>query len=246
MGSLIAYFFGLYFLILLPLAGLCYVYWVQDKKIIPGLIGAGLLAFCLISFSPELLEKRTMVSQVETSQAAEKPTKAGIFLTGLKAGLFTFGGAYTAIPLIQQDAVGNGWLTNKQFLDGIALSGILPAPLIIFSAFVGYFGGGWFGAIIITISIFFPAFAFTLIGYKLLDKIIQNTSLHNFLSGVTAGVMGIIALTAIQLFRATITDLFTFILFAVSLFILFKVKHKLISVIVILGAGIISLAWLKL
>src|SRR5688572_19216838 len=138
-GSLIAYFFGLYFLIILPVAGLCYVYWVQDKKIIPGIIGAGLIAFCLFSFSPDILEKRTLVSQVETSQAAEKPTKAGIFLTGLKAGLFTFGGAYTVIPFIQQDAVGNGWLTNKQFLDGIALSGILPAPLIIFSAFVGYF-----------------------------------------------------------------------------------------------------------
>jgi hypothetical protein len=51
----------------------------------------------------------------------------GLFLLGLLAGLLTFGGAYTAIPFVQQDAVIRGqWLTSIQFLDGIAIATILP------------------------------------------------------------------------------------------------------------------------
>ena len=76
-----------------------------------------------------------------------------LLLSGLRAGLLTFGGAYTAIPFIQHDAVEVGrWLTNAQFLDGLALSGLLPAPLIIFSTFVGYIGGGPLGAIVLTVE----------------------------------------------------------------------------------------------
>ena len=64
-----------------------------------------------------------------------------LLASGLRGGLLTYGGAYTAIPFLQQDAVvRGGWMINGQFLDDIALSGILPAPLIIFSTFVGYVG----------------------------------------------------------------------------------------------------------
>ncbi|MEJ7717888.1 MAG: chromate efflux transporter [Thermoleophilaceae bacterium] len=70
-----------------------------------------------------------------------------IFWEGLKAGLLTFGGAFTAIPFLQDAAVeGNHWLTDSQFIDGLAMSGVLPAPLIIFSTFVGYAAGGYLGA----------------------------------------------------------------------------------------------------
>ena len=70
-----------------------------------------------------------------------------LFASGLKAGLLTFGGAYTAIPFVRDDAVGRGWVSDGQFLDGLALSGIIPAPLIIFTTFVGYLAGGLAGAV---------------------------------------------------------------------------------------------------
>src|SRR5688572_30517207 len=201
LGSLIAHFFGASFFIVLPLAGLMYVFWKQNKVLIPALFAVALIAFCIWSYTPELFNLEQNNANAVTGTAKEHPSSLAIFYTGLKAGLLTFGGAYTVIPFIQQDAVSNGWLTNAQFLDGIALSGILPAPLIIFSTFVGYFGGGWLGAVLITIAIFLPAFAFTLIGFNALNKVIHNPALHNFLAGVTAGVIGLIALTAIQLFR---------------------------------------------
>jgi len=246
--SAIAHFFGIHFLIVLPLAGASYVFWMRKNYWFPAIAGIGLLIACGFNFSPELFQKEQITDTTsQHSTIIKSDSQTAVFLTGLKAGLLTFGGAYTVIPFVQEDAVKNHkWMTNEQFLDGIALSGIAPAPLIIFSTFVGYFGGGWLGAIIITIAIFLPAFCFTLIGHEILEKITENTALHNFLDGITAGVIGLIAVTAIQLFRITINDLITLIIFAVSLFVLYRVKSRLLPVYVILGAGLISLIYYQL
>lgn len=168
-----------------------------------------------------------------------------LFLSGLRAGLLTFGGAYTAIPFIQHDAVEIGhWMTNAQFLDGLALSGLLPAPLIIFSTFVGYIGGGPWGAIAMTVGVFAPAFAFTMIGHGALEKLIENKSAHAFLDGVTAGVVGLIAVTAIGILFQTITSPGTFIIFSFALVILFLFKSKWTIAAVVLAAGLFGLLFL--
>ena len=122
-----------------------------------------------------------------------------LFLAGLKAGLLTFGGAYTAIPFVRDDAVGRGWVSETQFLDGLALSGIIPAPFIIFAAFVGYIAGGVAGALAMTAGIFLPAFAFGLLFHDHLERAVANPSLHRMLEGVAAGVVGIIAATTLEL-----------------------------------------------
>ncbi|MBC7830210.1 MAG: chromate efflux transporter [Chitinophagaceae bacterium] len=241
--SSISFFLGVNFLIILFLAGFSYVFWNK------GNILAIAFAVLLVAITTYTIYQKGFTIKTGTpvqtaiAQPNNKPT-AQIFITGLKGGLLSFGGAYTAIPIIQQDAViKKQWMTREQFLDGIALSGILPAPLIIFSTFVGYFGGGWWGAIIITIGIFLPAFSFTLIGHSLLEKLIANTSLHSFLDGVTAGVIGLIAITAIKLFLTTITGIPAFIIFFMSLLVLIKFKSKYMVIFIILGAGLFSLVW---
>src|SRR5215211_6621506 len=68
---------------------------------------------------------------------ADVVADGGDLWEGLKAGLVTFGGAFTVIPYLHGAAVdGQHWLTDYQFVDGLAMSGVLPAPLIIFSTFV--------------------------------------------------------------------------------------------------------------
>ena len=90
-----------------------------------------------------------------------------IFLEGLKAGLLTFGGAFTAIPFLQEASVdAHHWLTDSQFVDGLALGGVLPAPLIIFSTFVGYLAGGLAGGLAMTLGIFLPAFVFPIFFHR--------------------------------------------------------------------------------
>jgi chromate transporter len=165
-----------------------------------------------------------------------------LFSSGLRAGLLTFGGAYTAIPFIQHDAVEvGGWLTNAQFLDGLALSGLLPAPLIIFSTFVGYLGGGPLGAIVMTVGVFAPAFAFTIIGHEYLERLIENKSAHAFLDGVTAGVVGLIAVTALGILNETILGLNAWLIFSLALIVQFRSRSKWTVAAIVLVAGLYGL-----
>jgi chromate transporter len=183
---------------------------------------------------------------IDSSTAAPAPTPLSLFLSGLKAGLLTFGGAYTSIPFIQHDAVVTGhWMTNRQFLDGLALSGVLPAPLIIFSTFVGYLGGGPAGALAMTVGIYAPAFGFTMLGHEVLEKVVQLEWLHSFLDGVTAGVVGLIAFTALGLIPVAITSLAGAVIAVVGLIVLYRWKSKLAVPAVIVAAGLAGLILLR-
>ncbi|MCW2404633.1 chromate transporter [Sphingobium sp. B1D7B] len=132
----------------------------------------------------------------------EPSTVAALFIAGLKGGLLTFGGAYTAIPYVRADTVGRGWLSDATFLDGVALAGILPAPLVIFATFAGYVAGALPGALAITAGMFLPAFAFSLIFYERLEAIVDRPGLQRALEGIAAAVVGIIAATFLQLGEA--------------------------------------------
>ena len=86
-----------------------------------------------------------------------------------------------------------GWLTESQFIDGLAMGGVLPAPLIIFSTFVGYVAGGPAGGIAITLGVFLPAFVFPIFLHRRLVAVAENPLFRPFLLGVAAGVIGLIA-----------------------------------------------------
>lgn len=172
-----------------------------------------------------------------------------LFISGLKAGMLTFGGAYTVIPFLQEDAVADGaWMTNTQFLDGLALSSLLPAPLIIFATFVGYLGGGAAGAVVLTVGIFLPAFAFTLLAHDPLERFVSQPRVREFLEGVTASVVGLIAGTTIALMIVSIDSLATALVFAVSLAALFYFKSKFVIPLVVAGAALAGylLNWIAL
>ena len=170
------------------------------------------------------------------------PTSLELFGYGLRTGLLTFGGAYTAIPFLQQDAVVLGaWMTDQQFLDGLALSSILPAPLIIFSTFVGYLGNGLSGAVMITLGVFLPAFLFTLIGHSFFERMVEDKRLHAFLDGVTAGVVGLIAATALQLLYVALPDVPAVFIFLLSLVAVYLWKAKASVAVIVLAAGLLGL-----
>jgi chromate transporter len=184
------------------------------------------------------LPKLGVVPLVAQASAALAPTTLALFATGLRSGLLTFGGAYTVIPFLRHDAVGSrGWMTDAQFLDGLALSGILPAPLVIFSTFVGYLGGALPGALAITAGVFLPAFAFTLLGYEWVERAVELRATHAFLDGVTAGVVGLIGVTAVSLLLGAVGDLPTLAIFGVALAAAFLWRARTAVVWIVLGAG---------
>lgn len=146
-----------------------------------------------------LLPNGTEAPMPATGMPGETATAAALFLAGLKGGLLTFGGAYTAIPYVRADTVGRGWLDDGQFLDGVAVANVLPAPLVIFATFAGYIAGGLPGALAITAGMFLPAFTFSLVFFERLEAVVEHPRLHHTLDGVAAAAAGIIAATLVQL-----------------------------------------------
>jgi chromate transporter len=200
----------------------------------------GIFFFALTGSPPPAYE-----SPANFIEMTSEPTFLASLVSGLRAGLLTFGGAYTAIPFIQHDAVEVGhWMTNAQFLDGLALSGLLPAPLIIFSTFVGYVSGGPWGAIAMTVGVFAPAFAFTIIGHEYLERLVENKSAHAFLDGITAGVVGLIAATSLGILSETVIGLNAWVIFSLALLALFLSKSKWTIAVVVLAAGLFGLFFL--
>ena len=166
---------------------------------------------------------------------------AEIFWEGLKAGLVTFGGAFTVIPYLHDAAVtGQGWLTDAQFVDGLAMSGVLPAPLIIFSTFVGYIAGGLAGGIAITVGIFLPAFVLPIFLHRQLVAIAQNDRLHPFLLGVAAGVIGLIAAVTVDIVDTSVVDVPTAMLAVASFAALNRWHGRLTVVYVVFACGLIG------
>ncbi len=166
---------------------------------------------------------------------------AQIFFEGLKAGLLTFGGAYTVIPFLHDSAVsGHHWLTNDQFVDGLAMSGVLPAPLIIFSTFVGYLAGGLGGSLVITVGIFLPAFVFPIFLHRQLVSVAENERFRPFLLGVAAGVIGLIAAVTVEILKTSVVDVYTALL-AIGAFLALNRWHSKLTVLwVVLGCGVIG------
>jgi chromate transporter len=162
---------------------------------------------------------------------------ASIFLEGLKAGLLTFGGAYTVIPFLQDSAVSSHhWLTDSQFVDGLAISGVLPAPLIIFSTFVGYLAGGLAGGIAMTVGIFLPAFLFPIFLHRQLVAVAENERLRPFLLGAAAGVIGLIAAVTVTILETSVVDVYT-ALIAIGAFAALNRWHSKLTVLWVMAAA---------
>ena len=230
------------FWVTLPAAGLTYAALAARRYALAALVIVAAVALASwIGSDPLLIGSQVPSGVAPVVQLGTVGTLA-LFLSGLKAGLLTFGGAYTAIPFVRGDAVARGWISEAQFLDSLALSGIIPAPLIIFATFVGYIAGGLAGALAMTAGIFLPAFAFALLFYDRLESVIENERLHRFLEGVAAGVVGLIGVTAAQLgsnvSRSMPSLPLGVALFALALAALYLWRSKLSVPVVVLGSAL--------
>jgi chromate transporter len=229
---------GVSFWIVLPTAGAVYALCSTGRFGLAASVAVAAIGVAALSWTgtPDVAPRATDVRGLA-------PTGTALFWAGLKCGLLTFGGAYTAIPFIRNDTVGRGWMTDAQFLDGLGLSGILPAPLVIFATFVGWISGGLTGALAITAGMFLPAFAFSLLFYERLEAIVEHKRLQLFLAGVAAAVVGLIVVTTFDLTRTTTARtpslVVSVLIFAVALAVVYRWKSKLATPVVLaIGATV--------
>ncbi|RPA84695.1 chromate transporter [Ascobolus immersus RN42] len=158
---------------------------------------------------------------------APEPTIPSLLALGLVAGSLSFGGAYTAFPFVQAEAVLLGkWIPLSTFIEGIAIGQILPAPLVIFVTFVGFQGGyyggnleeaskgggegnigmGFAGSAVMTVGMFLPCFLFTIMGHTVLEKLVRNKFLAAFFEGLCGAVIGVIAITAFSILKQAVGE----------------------------------------
>ncbi len=120
-------------------------------------------------------------------------------------GLFTIGGGYAMLPLIQQATARHGWLTASEFTDILAISEMTPGPIAINAAtFVGYRVAGVWGSAVATISVALPSLILVIIISKFLSRFRSNAVVDAIFKILRPTVVGLIAAAAFLLGTSTL------------------------------------------
>ena len=123
-----------------------------------------------------------------------------LFLAFLEVGLFSFGGAYAAIPLIRDVVLEHAWMSDEQIAYIIAVSESTPGPIMVnMATYVGSTQGGIFGAFLATFGVVLPAFVIILLIMVLLQNLLKNKYFQAVLQGLKACVIGIILATGLHM-----------------------------------------------
>lgn len=183
-----------------------------------------------------------LVEKVEKSSCQMLPTYSQILLFFGKAGAMVFGSGLAIIPFLYGGVVKEyHWLTDKQFMDAVAIAMITPGPVLITVAFIGYLLRGFLGAVAAAVGVFLPVYLFVIIPSPWFKKYVKNPQLNAFVKGVIASATGAIAGACFVLSKRAIYDLPTAIIAILTLFIL--TRFKIPEPVLILFSGIAGLVF---
>ena len=201
--------------------------------LVPVLLAAGALGICLYhSRRPGLIALASVAFLYALSllvtQSGLAPRLPGWLATGnqgtapslvelgaffVKVGAFTFGGGLSILAFIEDQVVNQlGWLTAREFVDGLALGQLTPGPIIMLAAFVGYKVGGVAGAAVAAGAIFLPSFVLMLSVIPVLNRVKQATWVRAFMRGVGPAVIGAIAVSLVAILPHAAPDPFAVVL----------------------------------
>lgn len=142
-----------------------------------------------------------------------------------EAGAFVFGSGLAIVPFLQGGVVTRfHWLTDRQFLDAVAVAMITPGPVVITVGFIGYLVAGPAGASVAALATFVPCYLFTIVPAPYFRRFAKNPSLKAFVDGVTAAATGAIAGAAFVLGRRALVDVATVLIALLALAVLTKFK----------------------
>jgi len=158
-----------------------------------------------------------------------------------EAGAFVFGSGLAIVPFLYGGVVNQfHWLTERQFLDAVAVAMITPGPVVITVSFIGYLVGGPVGATLAAIGVFLPCYLFVVIPARYFRRSAQHPRVKAFVDGVTAAATGAIAGAGFVLGRRAIIDLPTAAIGLGTLLTLVYAR-RIPEPLVIVAAGLIGL-----
>lgn len=161
-----------------------------------------------------------------------------------RSGSLVFGGGHVVLPLLEQEFVPTGWLTEEEFLSGYGAAQAVPGPLFTFASYIGTVINGWKGGLLATFTIFLPAFLLILGTLPFWDSLRRNDKIKGALIGVNASVVGILIAALYQpIWTSSILSPIDFALAAIlfSMLVYWKLPPWIIVIAGALGGMLISL-----
>lgn len=148
-----------------------------------------------------------------------------VLLYFAKAGLFVFGSGLAVIPYLHAGVVQEfGWLTERQFMDAVAVAMITPGPVVVTAAFIGCLVAGTLGAIAAMVGTFLPCYLLTLILAPRFSRLSKFPRIKIFVSGITAAAIGAIGGACWILGKKSIVDIPTAAIAIITVLLLMKTK----------------------
>jgi chromate transporter len=181
-------------------------------------------------------------SAIESNAATIDPgllTQIGLFFA--KAGAFVFGSGLAIVPFLYSGTVTeHHWLTDRQFVDAVAVAMITPGPVVITTGFIGYLVAGLPGAAMAAAATFLPCYLITIVSAPHFKKWGKNPSVIAFVDGITAAAIGAIAGSVVVIAQRSISDIPTALLAVGATAMLWKFK-KIPEPVLVIGAALIGL-----
>lgn len=222
---------------------------ITQQEIVSLVLGAGVLTW-LVRCKPTFTNTGAFNSFLMTQAPSGLSLMGSFDLTLLtqiglffgQAGAFVFGSGLAIVPFLYGGVViEHGWLTEKQFVDAVAVAMITPGPVVITVGFIGYLVAGFTGASVAALATFVPCYLFTVIPAPYFKKFGKRPSIVAFVDGVTAAAIGAIAGSVIVIGQRSIVDIPTALLAISTVIILWKFK-KLTEPTIVLAAAFIGVA----
>ncbi len=170
-----------------------------------------------------------------------------LFFTFFKIGLFTFGGGYAMIPLIQSEVYSHGWMSPEDLINFIAISESTPGTFAInISTYIGKITGGFSGATAASTALVLPSFIIVLIVAKFYDKFKKSPYVDGAMTGLRPAAIGLIGSAFISILKTVIsnsapdyTTLLAVGLFAFLFFLQLKKLHPIFIILISAVCGIV-------
>ena len=172
---------------------------------------------------------------------ADQATLGRVFTFFAKASLVVFGSGLAVVPFLHGGVVTSfGWLTERQFLDAVAVSMITPGPVVITVAFIGYLVAGPLGGLVAALGMFLPTYLAVVLVAPWFRRIMANRALRSAVDGVTAAAAGAIAGAVVVLGRRALIDAPTWGIALLTLGLLWRVR-RIPEPALIVAAGLVGL-----
>jgi chromate transporter len=195
--------------------------------VVSGLVGVLLYAppsWSRVRAAPVMLPL-ALSNVLTTTQSTEINTLLALGIFFFKAGAFTFGSGLAIVPFLQQGVVRDfGWLTEREFLDAVAMGMITPGPVVITAVFVGYLVAGLAGATIAGIGVFLPPFLMVVLFAPTIMRYRRHPAVQGFTKGATAAAAGAITGAAGVIATQVLVDGPTIAIAVIAFAILWRFK----------------------